>query len=104
MAGFWDKSLTSAEAGTKDLEAAQEQLKSTFQQTSSGTFELTDGLIQLTQISREAAETQLALAKANADIIAQQTAKAIQEDAKSWETWKASTSAAISQYDALVAK
>ncbi|MGT1180972.1 hypothetical protein ACVPRA_23780, partial [Salmonella enterica subsp. enterica serovar Enteritidis] len=29
---------------------------------------------------------------------------AIQEDAKSWETWKASTAAAISQYDALVAK
>ncbi len=104
VGGVLYKSLTSAEAGTKDLEAAQEQLKSTFQQTSSGTFELTDGLIQLTQISREAAETQLALAKANADIIAQQTAKAIQEDAKSWETWKASTSAAISQYDALVAK
>lgn len=104
VGGVLYKSLTSAEAGTKDLEAAQEQLKSTFQQTSSGTFELTDGLIQLTQISREAAETQLALAKANADIIAQQTAKAIQEDAKSWETWKASTAAAISQYDALVAK
>ncbi|UZV41051.1 tail length tape measure protein [Salmonella phage ZCSE9] len=104
VGGVLYKSLTSAEASTKDLEAAQEQLKSTFQQTSSGTFELTDGLIQLTQISREAAETQLALAKANADIIAQQTAKAIQEDAKSWETWKASTSAAISQYDALVAK
>lgn len=104
VGGVLYKSLTSAEAGTKDLEAAQEQLKSTFQQTSSGTFELTDGLIQLAQISREAAETQLALAKANADIIAQQTAKAIQEDAKSWETWKASTSAAISQYDALVAK
>ncbi|EIC5118268.1 SHOCT domain-containing protein [Salmonella enterica] len=104
VGGVLYKSLTSAEAGTKDLEAAQEQLKSTFQQTSSGTFELTDGLIQLTQISREAAETQLALAKANADIIAQQTAKAIQEDAKSWETWKASTTAAISQYDALVAK
>ncbi|HFW5622010.1 TPA: SHOCT domain-containing protein [Salmonella enterica subsp. enterica serovar Saintpaul] len=104
VGGVLYKSLTSAEAGTKDLEAAQEQLKNTFQQTSSGTFELTDGLIQLTQISREAAETQLALAKANADIIAQQTAKAIQEDAKSWETWKASTSAAISQYDALVAK
>ncbi|OMM93437.1 hypothetical protein BCA67_23375 [Salmonella enterica subsp. enterica serovar Enteritidis] len=104
VGGVLYKSLTSAEAGTKDLEAAQEQLKSTFQQTSSGTFELTDGLIQLTQISREAAETQLALAKANADIIAQQTAKAIQEDAKSWETWKASTSAAISQYDALVSK
>lgn len=104
VGGVLYKSLTSAETGTKDLEAAQEQLKSTFQQTSSGTFELTDGLIQLTQISREAAETQLALAKANADIIAQQTAKAIQEDAKSWETWKASTSAAISQYDALVAK
>ncbi|OMM76659.1 hypothetical protein [Salmonella enterica] len=104
VGGVLYKSLTSAEASTKDLEAAQEQLKSTFQQTSSGTFELTDGLIQLTQISREAAETQLALAKANADIIAQQTAKAIQEDAKSWETWNASTSAAISQYDALVAK
>ncbi|EMZ5080323.1 hypothetical protein ABDX08_003631 [Salmonella enterica subsp. enterica serovar Enteritidis] len=104
VGGVLYKSLTSAEASTKDLEAAQEQLKSTFQQTSSGTFELTDGLIQLTRISREAAETQLALAKANADIIAQQTAKAIQEDAKSWETWKASTSAAISQYDALVAK
>ncbi|EOV2884372.1 SHOCT domain-containing protein [Salmonella enterica subsp. enterica serovar Enteritidis] len=104
VGGVLYKSLTSAEASTKDLEAAQEQLKSTFQQTSSGTFELTDGLIQLTRISREAAETQLALAKANADIIAQQTAKAIQEDAKSWETWKASTTAAISQYDALVAK
>ncbi|QIN98000.1 tail length tape measure-related protein [Salmonella phage pink] len=104
VGGVLYKSLTSAEASTKDLEAAQEQLKSTFQQTSSGTFELTDGLIQLTRISREAAETQLALAKANADIIAQQTAKAIQEDAKSWETWKASTTAAISQYDALMAK
>lgn len=102
--GVLYKSLTEAEGSSKDLEAAQKQLKDTFQQTASGSLELTDGLIQLTQISREAAETQLALAKANADLIAQQTAKAVREDAESWETWKASTASAISQYDALVSK
>lgn len=104
VGGVLYKSLTDAEGSTKDLEAAQKQLKDTFQQTTSGTLELTDGMIQLTQISKEAAETQLALAQANAELISQQTAKAVQEDAKSWETWKASTSAAISQYDSLVAK
>lgn len=104
IGGVLYKSLTEAEGSSKDLEAAQKQLKDTFQQTASGSLELTDGLIQLTQISREAAETQLALAKANADLIAQQTAKAIREDAESWETWKASTASAISQYDALVSK
>lgn len=104
IGGVLYKSLTEAEGGSKDLEAAQKQLKDTFQQTASGSLELTDGLIQLTQISREAAETQLALAKANADLIAQQTAKAVREDAESWETWKASTASAISQYDALVSK
>lgn len=104
IGGVLYKSLTEAEGSSKDLEAAQKQLKDTFQQTASGSLELTDGLIQLTQISREAAETQLALAKANADLIAQQTAKAVREDAESWETWKASTASAISQYDALVAK
>ena len=104
VGGVLYKSLTDAEGSTKDLEAAQKQLKDTFQQTTSGTLELTDGMIQLTQISKEAAETQLALAQANAELIRQQTAKAVQEDAKSWETWKASTSAAISQYDSLVAK
>lgn len=104
IGGVLYKSLTEAEGSSKDLEAAQKQLKDTFQQTASGTLELTDGLIQLTQISREAAETQLALAKANADLIAQQTAKAVREDAESWETWKASTASAISQYDALVSK
>lgn len=104
VGGVLYKSLTDAEGSTKDLEAAQKQLKDTFQQTTSGTLELTDGMIQLTQISKEAAETQLALAQANAELISQQTAKAIQEDAKSWETWKASTSAAISQYDSLIAK
>lgn len=104
IGGVLYKSLTEAEGSSKDLEAAQKQLKDTFQQTASGSFELTDGLIQLTQISREAAETQLALAKANADLIAQQTAKAVREDAESWETWKASTASAISQYDALVSK
>lgn len=102
--GVLYKSLTEAEGSSKDLEAAQKQLKDTFQQTASGSLELTDGLIQLTQISREAAETQLALAKANADLIAQQTAKAVREDAESWETWKATTASAISQYDALVSK
>lgn len=104
VGGVLYKSLTDAEGSTKDLEAAQKQLKDTFQQTTSGTLELTDGMIQLTQISKEAAETQLALAQANAELISQQTAKAVQEDAKSWETWKASTSAAISQYDSLTAK
>lgn len=104
VGGVLYKSLTEAEGSSKDLEAAQKQLKDTFQQTASGSLELTDGLIQLTQISREAAETQLALAKANADLIAQQTAKAVREDAESWETWKASTASAISQYDALVSK
>lgn len=104
IGGVLYKSLTEAEGGSKDLEAAQKQLKDTFQQTASGSLELTDGLIQLTQISREAAGTQLALAKANADLIAQQTAKAVREDAESWETWKASTASAISQYDALVSK
>lgn len=104
VGGVLYKSLTEAEGSSKDLEAAQKQLKDTFQQTTSGSLELTDGLIQLTQISREAAETQLALAKANADLIAQQTAKAVREDAESWETWKASTASAISQYDALVSK
>lgn len=104
IGGVLYKSLTEAEGSSKDLEAAQKQLKDTFQQTASGSLELTDGLIQLTQISREAAETQLALAKANADLIAQQTAKAVREDAESWETWKASTASAISQYDALVSK
>ena len=104
VGGVLYKSLTDAEGSTKDLEAAQKQLKDTFQQTTSGTLELTDGMIQLTQISKEAAETQLALAQANAELISQQTAKAVQEDAKSWETWKASTSAAISQYDSLIAK
>lgn len=104
VGGVLYKSLTEAEGSSKDLEAAQKQLKDTFQQTASGSLELTDGLIQLTQISREAAETQLALAKANADLIAQQTAKAVREDAESWETWKASTTSAISQYDALVSK
>ena len=104
IGGVLYKSLTEAEGSSKDLEAAQKQLKDTFQQTASGSLELTDGLIQLTQISREAAETQLALAKANADLIAQQTAKAVREDAQSWETWKASTASAISQYDALVSK
>lgn len=104
IGGVLYKSLTEAEGSSKDLEAAQKQLKDTFQQTASGSLELTDGLIQLTQISREAAETQLALAKANADLIAQQTAKAVREDAESWETWKASTTSAISQYDALVSK
>lgn len=104
VGGVLYKSLTEAEGSLKDLEAAQKQLKDTFQQTASGSLELTDGLIQLTQISREAAETQLALAKANADLIAQQTAKAVREDAESWETWKASTASAISQYDALVSK
>lgn len=102
VGGVLYKSLTEAEGSSKDLEAAQKQLKDTFQQTASGSLELTDGLIHLTQISREAAETQLALAKANADLIAQQTAKAVREDAESWETWKASTASAISQYDALV--
>lgn len=104
IGGVLYKSLTEAEGSSKDLEAAQKQLKDTFQQTASGSLELTDGLIQLTQISREAAETQLALAKANADLIAQQTAKAVREDAESWETWKASTASAISQYDALTSK
>lgn len=104
IGGVLYKSLTEAEGSSKDLEAAQKQLKDTFQQTASGSLELTDGLIQLTQISREAAETQLALAKANADLIAQQTAKAVREDAESWETWKASTASAISQYEALVSK
>lgn len=104
IGGVLYKSLTEAEGSSKDLEAAQKQLKDTFQQTASGSLELTDGLIQLTQISREAAETQLALAKANADLIAQQTAKAVREDAESWETWKASTASAISQYDVLVSK
>lgn len=104
IGGVLYKSLTEAEGSSKDLEAAQKQLKDTFQKTASGSLELTDGLIQLTQISREAAETQLALAKANADLIAQQTAKAVREDAESWETWKASTASAISQYDALVSK
>lgn len=104
IGGVLYKSLTEAEGSSKDLETAQKQLKDTFQQTASGSLELTDGLIQLTQISREAAETQLALAKANADLIAQQTAKAVREDAESWETWKASTASAISQYDALVSK
>lgn len=104
VGGVLYKSLTEAEGSSKDLEAAQKQLKDTFQQTASGSLELTDGLIQLTKISREAAETQLALAKANADLIAQQTAKAVREDAESWETWKASTASAISQYDALVSK
>lgn len=104
IGGVLYKSLTEAEGSSKDLEAAQKQLKDTFQQTASGSLELTDGLIQLTQISTEAAETQLALAKANADLIAQQTAKAVREDAESWETWKASTASAISQYDALVSK
>lgn len=104
VGGVLYKSLTEAEGSSKDLEAAQKQLKDTFQQTASGSLELTDGLIQLTQISREAAETQLALAKANADLIALQTAKAVREDAESWETWKASTASAISQYDALVSK
>lgn len=104
VGGVLYKSLTEAEGSSKDLEAAQKQLKDTFQQTASGSLELTDGLIQLTQISREAAETQLALAKANADLIAQQTAKAVREDAESWETWRASTASAISQYDALVSK
>ena len=104
VGGVLYKSLTEAEGSSKDLEAAQKQLKDTFQQTASGSLELTDGLIQLTQISREAAETQLALTKANADLIAQQTAKAVREDAESWETWKASTASAISQYDALVSK
>ncbi|HHH6449947.1 TPA: hypothetical protein ACP2C1_004018 [Escherichia coli] len=104
IGGVLYKSLTEAEGSSKDLEAAQKQLKDTFRQTASGSLELTDGLIQLTQISREAAETQLALAKANADLIAQQTAKAVREDAESWETWKASTASAISQYDALVSK
>lgn len=104
VGGVLYKSLTEAEGSSKDLEAAQKQLKDTFQQTASGSLELTDGLIQLTQISREAAETQLALAKANADLIAQQTAKAVREDAESWETWKASTASAISQYDALASK
>ena len=104
VGGVLYKSLTEAEGSSKDLEAAQKQLKDTFQQTASGSLELTDGLIQLTQISREAAETQLALAKANADLIAQQTAKAVREDAESWETWKASTASAISQYDALISK
>lgn len=104
VGGVLYKSLTEAEGSSKDLEAAQKQLKDTFQQTASGSLELTDGLIQLTQISREAAETQLALARANADLIAQQTAKAVREDAESWETWKASTASAISQYDALVSK
>lgn len=104
VGGVLYKSLTEAEGSSKDLEAAQKQLKDTFQQTASGSLELTDGLIQLTQISREAAETQLALAKANADLIAQQTAKAVREDAESWETWKASTASAISQYDALVSR
>lgn len=104
IGGVLYKSLTEVEGSSKDLEAAQKQLKDTFQQTASGSLELTDGLIQLTQISREAAETQLALAKANADLIAQQTAKAVREDAESWETWKASTASAISQYDALVSK
>lgn len=104
IGGVLYKSLTEAEGSSKDLESAQKQLKDTFQQTASGSLELTDGLIQLTQISKEAAETQLALAKANADLIAQQTAKAIREDAESWETWKASTASAISQYDALVSK
>lgn len=104
VGGVLYKSLTEAEGSSKDLENAQRQLKDTFQQTASGSLELTDGLIQLTQISREAAETQLALAKANAELVAQKTAKAIREDAESWETWRASTVAAISQYDALVAK
>lgn len=104
IGGVLYKSLTETAGSTKDLESAQKQLKETFQQTTSGTLELTDGMIQLTQISKEAAATQLALAQANADLISQQTAKAVQEDAKSWETWKATTSAAISQYDALTAK
>lgn len=102
IGGILYKSLTETAGSTKDLETAQKQLKETFQQTTSGTLELTDGMIQLTNVSREAAETQLVLAKANADLISQQTAKKINDDAKSWETWKASTSAAISQYDALV--
>ena len=104
IGGVLYKSLTETSGSTKDLDAAQKQLKETFQQTTSGTLELTDGMIQLTQISKEAAATQLSLARANAELISQQTAKAVQEDAKSWETWKASTSAAISQYDALTAK
>lgn len=96
--------FSNATASTKDLEEAQKQLKDTFQQTNSGTLELTDGMIQLTQVSAAAAETQLALAKANAEIVAQSTAKSVKEDADSWGTWKASTDAAISQYDSLIAK
>lgn len=102
IGGVLYKSLTETAGSTKDLEAAQKQLKETFQQTTSGTLELTDGMIQLTQVSKEAAETQLALAQANAQLIAAQTAKSVQEDARSWETWKATTAAAISQYDALI--
>lgn len=104
VGGILYKSLTETAGSTKDLENAQKQLKDTFQQTTSGTLELADGMIQLTQVSAAAAETQLALAKANADLISQQTAKSVMEDAKSWETWRASTASAISQYDALIAK
>lgn len=104
VGGVLYKSLTETAGSTKDLENAQKQLKETFQQTTSGTLELTDGMIQLTQVSAAAAETQLALAKANADLISQQTAKSVMEDARSWETWRASTSSAISQYDALIDK
>jgi hypothetical protein len=104
VGGVLYKSLTETAGSTKDLENAQKQLKETFQQTTSGTLELTDGMIQLTQVSAAAAETQLALAKANADLISQQTAKSVMEDARSWETWRASTASAISQYDALTDK
>lgn len=104
VGGVLYKSLTETAGSTKDLENAQKQLKETFQQTTSGTLELTDGMIQLTQVSAAAAETQLALAKANADLISQQTAKSVMEDARSWETWRASTASAISQYDALIDK
>jgi len=104
VGGVLYKSLTASEASTKDLDAAQKQLKDTFQQTTSGTLELTDGMIQLSAVSKEAAETQLALAQANAELISQQTAKAVKEDAKAWESWKAPTSAAISQYDSLINK
>lgn len=104
VGGVLYKSLTETAGSTKDLENAQKQLKETFQQTTSGTLELTDGMIKLTQVSAAAAETQLALAKANADLISQQTAKSVMEDARSWETWRASTASAISQYDALIDK
>lgn len=104
VGGVLYKSLTETEGSTKDLDAAQKQLKDTFQQTTSGTLELTDSMIQLSAVSKEAAETQLALAQANAELISQQTAKAVKEDADAWGTWKASTSAAISQYDSLIDK